>query len=349
MVAPSERADFVIGIDTHKHTHTVSIVDPLGAELATRTLPTSPSGYRRIRQFADSYADGRRIWAIEGSGCYGSGLTHFLLEQGESVVEIDRPERPARRNGAKSDALDATRAAREALSRRHLAQPRRRGQREALRVLLRTRQSAIEARSQAICHLKSLVVTAPLELRHRLDELNTDALVARCKRLRALPSQSAERQATALALRATARRIQALTEEAEALESRLDELVRFAAPRLLAETGIAAVTAAELLCAWSHQGRLRSESAFANLAGAAPRPASSGQIVRHRLNRHGDRRLNRALHTIVLSRLAHHDETKRYAARRTAEGKTPREIKRCLKRHLARRLFKLLEAMPQPT
>lgn len=349
MVAPKEQADFVIGIDTHKHTHTASIVDPLGAELATKTLPASTSGCRRMLQFADSYADGHRIWAIEGSGCYGSGLTSYLLEHGEKVAEIDRPGRPARRNGAKSDALDATRAAREALSRPHLAQPRRRGQREALRVLLRTRQSAVEARSQAICYLKSLVVTAPLELRHRLDGLETDALVAHSSRLRILSSQDTERQATALALRATARRIEALTKEAEALESRLKELVRFGAPRLLAETGIATVTAAELLCAWSHRGRLRSEAAFANLAGVAPRPASSGQITRHRLNRHGDRRLNRALHTIVLSRLAHHDETKRYAARKASEGKTPREIKRCLKRHLARRLFKLLEAMPQPT
>lgn len=349
MVTPKERADFVIGIDTHKHTHTGSVVDPLGAELATRTLPASASGYRRLLQFANTYANGRRVWAIEGSGCYGSGLTSYLLEQHEQVVEIDRPARPARRNGAKSDALDATRAAREALSRRHLAQPRRRGQREALRVLLRTRQSAIEARSQAICHLKSLVVTAPAPLRTQLNGLDTDALVERCARLRIVPNHGVERQATVAALRATARRVRVLAEEAEDLRLQLSALVQQMAPPLLAETGVATITAAELLCAWSHRGRLRSEAAFANLAGAAPRPASSGQITRHRLNRSGDRKLNRALHTIVLSRLAHHDETKRYAARRQAEGKTPREIKRCLKRHLARRLFKLLEAMPQPT
>lgn len=349
MDAPKEQADFVIGVDTHKHTHTGSVVDPLGAERATTTLPADAPGYRRLLQFAKAHADGRRIWAIEGSGCYGSGLTSYLLEQHEQVVEIDRPERPARRNGAKSDALDATRAGREALSRRHLAEPRRRGQREALRVLLRTRKSAIDARSQAICHLKSLVVTAPAQLRHRLDGLDTDALVARCARLHIVSTHSAEHQATVISLRATARRVRVLSEEAEDLESRLGALVRQMAPRLLAEVGIAAITAAEVLCAWSHRGRLRSEAAFANLAGAAPREASSGQITRHRLNRSGDRRLNCALHTIVLSRLAHHDETKRYAARRQAEGKTPREIKRCLKRHLARRLFKLLEAMPQPT
>lgn len=348
MDTPKKQADVVIGVDTHKHTHTASVVDTLGAELSTTTLPANTLGYRRLLRFAKARSSGRRVWAIEGSGSYGSGLTHYLLEQHERVVEIDRPARPARRNGAKSDALDATRAAREALSRRHLAEPRRRGDREALRVLLRTRKSAINARSQAICHLKSLVVTAPAHLRGQLNGLDTDALVERCTRLRIVSSHSAERQATVAAMRATARRVCVLSEEAGDLKSQLSTLVQRMARPLLAEVGVATITAAELLCAWSHPGRLRSEAAFANLAGAAPREASSGQITRHRLNRGGDRRLNCALHTIILSRLAHHDETKRYAARRQAEGKTPPEIKRCLKRHLARRLFKLLEAMPQP-
>jgi transposase len=122
--------------------------------------------------------------------------------------------------------------------------------------------------------------------------------------------------------------------------------VREHAPTLLAEPGVGVISAAQLLNSWSHRGRFRSHAAFASHAGAAPIPASSGQTVRHRLNRGGDRQLNRALHTIVLSRLAHHAETRRYAARRAAEGKTPREIKRSLKRHLARRarrLFRLLE------
>lgn len=344
-----EQADFVIGVDTHKATHTGSVVDSLGAELATTTLTADGPGYRRMLRFAQTHADCGRIWAIEGTGSYGRGLTTYLLEHGEQVVEIDRPARPARRNGAKSDALDATRAAREALSRRHLAQPRRRGDREALRVLLRTRKGAVVARSQAICHLKSLVIAAPAQLRHRLDPLTTDALLERCSRLRILQSHDVEYRATVTALRATARRAQALGREASALESDLHELVRRMAPPLLAEQGVGSITGGEILCAWSHPGRLRSEAAFANLAGVAPIPASSGQVTRHRLNRGGDRNLNCALHIIVLNRLAHHEETKRYAARRQAEGKTPREIRRSLKRSLARRLFKLLEAMPRPT
>lgn len=349
MATVTEQADFIIGVDTHKRTHTGSVVDPLGAELSTTTLPADVSGYRRLLQFAKTQAGGRRLWAIEGTGSYGGGLTTYLLEQDEQVVEIDRPERPARRNGAKSDVLDATRAAREALSRRHLAQPRRRGDREALRVLLRTRKSAVGACSQAICHLKSLVITAPAKLRHRLDPLGTNALIERCARLRILSTHDVEYRATVTALRATARRALALNREAEDMKSALQALVRRMAPPLLAENGVGPITGAEVLCAWSHRGRLRSEAAFATLAGVAPIPASSGQVTRHRLNRNGDRNLNCALHTIVLCRLAHHEETKRYAARRQKEGKTPREIKRCLKRQLARRLFKLLEAMPEPT
>jgi transposase len=148
---------------------------------------------------------------------------------------------------------------------------------------------------------------------------------------------------TARALRSTARRVQALTAEAAELEAELARLVAQVAPALLALRGVGPVSAAQVLCAWSHPGRLRSEAAFAMLAGVAPLEASSGRVVRHRLNRGGDRQLNRALHTIVLVRLRDDAQTRAYAARRTAEGKSPREIRRCLKRTVARQLFKLLE------
>jgi transposase len=263
------------------------------------------------------------------------------------VVEIDRPARPARRNGAKSDELDAARAAREALSRRHLAQPRCRGDREAIRVLLTTRHGAVVARTGAITHLKALLVTAPEGLRNHFRNMATDDQLVRCSRLRTAPSQSPEHRCTVMALRSAARRALGLEVEANDLESEIERLVKDLAPALLAEPGVGSISAAQILCSWSHPGRLRSEAAFAALAGVAPIPASSGQTIRYRLNRSGDRQLNRALHTIVLSRLAHHAETRAYAARRRAEGKTPREIKRCLKRHLARRIYKLLEASPE--
>lgn len=343
MTMLADRVDTVIGVDTHKHTHTAAVVTPTGGLVDRVTIPTDAVGVKRMLAFARRQAPGRRVWAIEGTGSYGAGLTTYLLEQGEWVVEIDRPKRTARRNGAKSDELDAIRAAHEALAREHLTQPRRRGSREALRVLLATRRGAVQARTRAVAALQALVVNAPEGLRDRLRRLGTDELVLRCARLRTGPSRSLEHRSTVTALRSVARRALACETEAADLESALGVIVKQERPGLLAESGVGVITAAAILNAWSHAGRIRSEAAFAMLAGVAPIEASSGQTVRHRLNRSGDRQLNRALHTIVLSRLTHHAETRAYAQRRTAEGKTPREIKRCLKRHVARRIFRLLE------
>ena len=342
----AERIDFVVGVDTHKHAHTAAIVTPAGGVVASLSTTADAAGYSRVLAFARGQAPGRRVWAIEGTGSFGAGLTTHLLEQGEWVVEIDRPARPARRNGAKSDELDAVRAGREALAREYLAQPRQRGSREAIRVLLTTREGAMRARTKALCHLKALLVNAPEGLRRRLQGWPTPELLARCAHLRTSLDNSVEHRFTIIALRTTARRALALEAEADELESQLELLVQQTAAVLLAEPGVGVISAAQILCAWSHPGRLRSEAAFAALAGVAPIPASSGQTCRHRLNRSADRQLNRALHTVVLSRLAHHPETRAYIARRTAEGKSAREIKRCLKRHLARRLFKLLEHEP---
>jgi transposase len=339
----ADQVDHVIGIDTHRDQHAVAVCNTAGGVVAEVVVAADVFGYRRLLRCAAEVAPGRRVWAIEGTGSFGAGLTAFLLEREEWVVEVDRPARPARRNRSKTDALDAARAAREALARDHLAQPRRRGPREAMRVLLATREGAVVAKRQAISQLKALIVNAPEPLRQQLRMLNTSDQLRRCARMRTRLSQSVEQRSTVIALRSTAQRAIALETEAATLEAELGHLVRKAAATLLDEPGVGVITAAQLLTAWSHRGRFRSEAAFAALAGTAPIPASSGQIVRYRLNRGGDRQLNRALHTIALSRLAHHAETKRYAARRAAEGKTPREIKRCLKRHLARRLYRVLE------
>src|SRR5215207_8042570 len=348
----AEHTNHVIGVDTHRDAHSAAaIATGTGTIAAQTTVAADAFGYKRLLRFARRHARGRRVWAIESSGGFGAGLTMFLLAQGEWVVEVDRPKRPARRNGAKSDELDAIRAAREALEREHLAQPRARGDREAVRVLLITRRGAIRARTKAINHLKALVVTAREELRHQLRNTPTDELVYRCARLRTLPSHSTEHRATVIALRHTARRILALEAEANDLETEIEQLVKDTVPQLLDEVGIGPVSAAQIYCSWSHRGRLRTDAAFAMLGGAAPIPASSGQTIRYRLNRGGDRDLNCALHTIVLTRLQHDPATRAYAARRAAEGKTPREIKRCLKRYVARQLYRILEAegpTPQP-
>jgi hypothetical protein len=345
----AERVDHVIGVDTHRDAHTAAVVDAdTAAVVAVCDTPANPVAFKRLLRFARLHADARRIWAIESSGSYGAGLTTFLLEHHERVIEIDRPARPARRNGAKSDELDAVRAAREALSREHLAQPRCRGDREAVRVLLITRRGAIRARTRAINHLKALVVTSREELRNQLRSTPTDELIFRCARLRTSPSQTSEHRATVIALRRCAQRALALEAEANDLEAELEQIIRRVVPELLAERGVGPISAAQLYVSWSHPGRLRHEGAFAMLGGAAPIPASSGQLIRY-LNRGGDRQLNCALHTIVLSRLMHDPATRAYAARRAADGKTPREIKRCLKRYVARHLYRVLEAQgPQP-
>jgi transposase len=339
----ADKVDAVIGVDTHKLTHTAAVVTLTGGLVADLTVPTDAFGAKRVLAFARQHAPERRVWAIEGSGSYGSGLTTYLLEQGEWVVEIDRPARPARRNGAKSDELDAARAARAALSREHLAQPRRRGDREAIRVLVCTREGAILSRTRAITHLRALVVNAPEGIRNQLRTLSTDEPLERCARLRTGPSQSVEHRTTITALRSTARRALVCEAEAGDLESALELIVERVAPALLAEPGVGVMSAARILNAWSHPGRIRSEAAFAQLAGVSPIPASSGQTVRHRLNRSGDRQLNRAMHAIVLSRLQHDPATRAYAERRRTEGRTDREIKRCLKRFVARHVFRLLE------
>lgn len=213
-----------------------------------------------------------------------------------------------------------------------------------MRALIVAREGAVVARTAALNELRALIVSAPPELRERLQGRSRAALVDACVRLRG--GSDPERAALCLALRSLGRRIGALREEADELEGELARRVAEIAPQLLARRGVGPICAGWLLVSWSQPGRLRSEAAFARLAGVAPIPASSGKVVRHRLDRGGDRRLNRALHTIVLSRRRLDPETKAYIARRVSEGKSEREAVRCLKRYLARSLFRLLEATP---
>jgi transposase len=215
-----------------------------------------------------------------------------------------------------------------------------------VRVLLATRNGAVVARTKALNHLQALVVTAPPQLRSRLEGISSGRLARQSARLRLRTDQPIEEQATVRAMRACARRALACDQEATELEAELKRILADQVPHLLDEPGVGPISAAAIYLAWSHRGRIRNDAAFAALAGVAPLPASSGQTTRHRLNRGGDRQLNRALHTITLSRLSCHPETKAYATRRLTEGKTSREIRRCLKRHLARRIYKLLEHTP---
>jgi transposase len=342
----ADLVELVIGVDTHKDTHTAAVVaTATGAVVAQVTVAATEAGYQQLLQVADGQP-GQRVWAIESTGGYGAGLTRFLAAQDERVVELDRPKRAARRHGAKSDPLDATRAAREALGRDRLAQPRAAGPRAALSVRLTARRSAVQAATDAQRQLHALVVAAPDTLRSRLRGLTTPRLVRSCGRLRLQAAWDVETLATAASLRALARRIQLLDREIADHTQAITTLVRAWHPELLTPTGVGPIVAAIVLCAWSHPGRCGSDAAFAMLAGAAPIPASSGQTVRVRLNRSGDRHLNQALYVIVLTRLRYDPATRAYAQRRRAQGKTNREIRRCLVRYVARQLYRLLEATP---
>ena len=339
----ADEVDVVVGVDTHKHSHTAALVAPSGAEMRSTTVATTTKGYKELVELVAAWPQARRAWAIEGVSSYGAGLCRLLARLGERVIEIDHPARPARRNGSKSDTLDAVRAAREALARPVLGEPRRGADRDALRVLHVTRESAVHARTQAINAVHALVVTAPDAVRDGLRDLTTSMMLRRCATMRLRAEWPVDVHATVTALRSSARRALALEQEADELQRAITTIVERVAPALVAQPGVGPITAAVIFCAWSHPGRCRSEAAFATLAGVAPIPASSGLTVRYRLNRCGDRQLNRALHTIVTTRLRIDPATADYVSRRTAEGKSRPEIRRCLKRYIARDLYRLLE------
>jgi transposase len=340
----ADEVDYVIGVDTHRDQHTLAVVvAPTGAVLAQMVVRATGRGYAQALRFAESHAGGVRAWAIEGAGHYGAGLTRYLGDRGETVLEVGRHARTERRLRGKDDPLDAIRAARTGLAAETRTLPRAGQRQEALRVLLLSRRSAVDVRRVALVQLRSVIVTAPEQLRDELRRLPVTKLVQRCSRFRRSGSRSPDELAIVLALRSLARRIEAATAEADELEREIHKHVRALVPELLDEPGVGPIVAAQLIVTWSHKDRVRSEAAFARLAGVAPLPASSGQTIRHRLSRGGDRQLNRALHTVILHRRQHDPATRDYITRRIAEGKSARDATRILKRYLARHLYRVMQ------
>ena len=336
--------EVVGGVDTHKDTHTAAAVDRAGRLLGSRQFEATPDGYRALLAWLASFGPVTLV-GVEGTGAYGAGLARFLAVEQIPVVEIDRPDRKARRWQGKSDPVDAETAARAALTARRTGTPKDRdGRVEALRSLRIARRSAVKQRSDVIRQMQALVITAPEPLRSRLRELGNVALVDRCATARPDLADAADPTTAArIALRHLARRHQRLTEEIADLDNLLAPLVEAINPALLALNGVGADVAGQLLVtAGDNPERLRSESAFAMLCGVAPLPASSGRTVRHRLNRGGDRQANAAIYVIVLCRLRWHEPTRAYAARRRAEGLSTKDIIRCLKRYVVRDLFHAL-------
>jgi transposase len=344
LTMPCLDGEVILGVDTHADSHAAALVDLLGRPVAARAVPATASGNRALLAWARQHGTLRRA-GVEGTGSYGASLLRLLSAEGIEVIEVTRAARKGRRHLGKTDARDAEAAARAVLNGDATAIPKARdGIVESIRVLRHTRASAVKARTQAALVLRNLILTAPDELREALHDLTTKQAVARCARFKR-SSRLDTTAATRRALRSLARRWQQLDDEVRELDVELKQLTRLAARRLLAESGIGPETAARLLIvAGDNPDRLRSDAALAALCGASPVEASSGKTRRHRLNRGGDRQGNCALWTIATNRMLHHPETRAYVKRRTEQGRSEREIRRCLMRHLTRRLFPLLLA-----
>jgi transposase len=340
----AESIDALVGVDTHLDTHTAVVLNPLGAVLAEVTVDTTPTGLARLLAFATDYAPGQRLaWVVEGTRSHGAGLLRVLRAAGQRVIEAPRASRKSRRGG-KSDPLDAIAAGRAALGNHHHAQPRIDGVREDLRILLASRTHLTTARTATVNLIKALLVTGEVELREQTRGLNTTAQIRYLANLPWLRSSATgEHIILFRELRAHAKAVLDLDARIADNHVRIESLVQAVMPALLDESGVGPVNAAVLLVSWSHAGRFPTEAAFASSAGVSPLEASSGRNQRHRLNRSGDRRLNSALHSIAMTRARCHPPTRTYTERRRADGKNPREIRRCLKRYLARHLYRLME------
>jgi transposase len=339
----ADQLDYVVGVDPHRDEHALGVVEVRSGVVVFETsVAADGGGYADALRLAETHAPGRRAFAVEGTGSYGAGLTRFLTCNGERVLEVGRLPRQ-RRGAGKTDALDAVRAARSVLAQDRPATPRSNGEREALRALMAAREGAVNAKRAGLCQLRDLLVTTPEPLRAELRPLTRARLLGRLAATRPERRQDPELRGALLALRSVARRVQQLIGEERELAREIEALTRKLAPQLLDQPGVGPLLAAQVVLSWSHKGRIRNEAAFARLAGVAPIPASSGRTIRYRLDRSGDRQLNRALHQILVTRRRIHEPTIAYIERRTSDGKTRREANRCLKRYLARSLYRLLE------
>jgi transposase len=333
------------GVDTHKDVHVAAAKDGLGRVLGTRSFPATAAGFTALLGWLGGWGTVVAV-GVEGTGSYGAGLAHYLTDRGVRVVEVNRPNRQKRRQQGKSDPLDAINAAAAVQSGDATVIPKAgTGPAAAVAALRTVRASAVKSRTVAVNQLDSLIVTAPVALRASLAGLTPTALVAHCARLRPTGELGDPTAASKTALRRLARRIQALTAEIRDADAELTPLLTTVLPRTMARMGVGPDTAGQLLTTiGDNPDRIATESRFAHGCGAAPIPASSGRTNKHRLNRGGDRHANAALYRIAIVRMRHCPRTRAYVHKRTAEGKTKREIIRCLKRYIAREIYHTLRA-----
>lgn len=344
----AEHYEIVIGVDTHAATHTLAaVIAGTGATTGKQVVEATDAGLDRAMQWISGITAGRQVLiVIEGIGSYGARLADKLTAVALPVVEPSLISTSTHRGVGKTDALDSVRIARSVLpvDTAWLRQPRTGSERIALRVLVIAREQMTTDRTRSINALTALVRTIDLGIDARTTLTSTQVKCISAWRSRVGQDVGlATCRAEAVRL---AHHVRDLDQQLTENRARLSELTTTMVPELLGLTGVGAVVAATVLIAWSHPGRVRNEAAFASLAGACPIPASSGNTHRYRLNRGGDRQLNRALNTIVLTRMRTDEDTRAYVARRRAQGRTTKEIMRCLKRYVARQLFRSLAASP---
>lgn len=329
----------LLGVDTHKHEHVAAVITTIGGLLDVRAFPATGAGYAQLLAWARSFGTLHRA-GVECTGSYGAGLARFLHANSLQVIEVNQPDKSLRRRHGKSDMIDAEAAARAVLSGRATGGAKTGdGPVEMLRLFKMVKNSAIKSRSQAINQLKAIIVTADDELREQLAGLSNPRLIRRCAGLRR-GTKTGTSAAVRHTLRLLARRVQHLTEEIEDLKTQIADAVEQAAPGLLEVQGVGPDSAAALLiAAGDNPQRLAHEASYAALCGVSPIEASSGLTHRRRLNRGGDRQANAALYRVVLSRLRWDQRTQDYLQRRMTEGRTRREVIRCLKRYVARELY----------
>jgi len=330
------------GVDTHLDVHVAAALDERGAQLGVESFAATAAGYREPLCWLEEFGTVELV-GVEGTGSYGAGLTRHLLSRQVAVVEVDRPNRQRRRRTGKSDPHDAVAAARAAQGgdATGLAKTRD-GNVEAMRVLRVARSSARRSRTQAINQMRSLISTAPEELRAELRDLSIYKVLTVCSAYRHT-GRTDVTTVTKLTLRTLARRALSLEEEVKEIDGLLKTLVAETAPELNAIDGVGTdVASAILVAAGDNPERLKNESTFAKLCGVSPLDASSGKHERHRLNRSGDSQANSALWHIVFTRMVNDPRTRHYLERRMKDGRTKKEAIRCLKRYVAREVFAAL-------
>jgi transposase len=350
MTTVADVVDAVIGVDTHADTLAAAVAAPSGRVIDQCEVPATAAGIGELIgwSLAQQLGGSRLVFAIEGSRSYGIGLARAVARLGIPVIELERPARTERRGRGKTDAIDAVLGARKALALdvTALPTPRADGDREGLRILLVARRDMTAEKTAKTNWLIALLRTGTDTERDLVRAKLTAATLTRITRRRGHPDDTREQAIRRGEARRLAIAVTTLDRELKENKNQLRAILGDLAPGLTERVGIGPVSAAQAIVSFSHRGRCRHEGAYARLAGASPLEASSGRTKRHRLNRGGDRQLNKALHDIAKTRMIHCPRTRDYLARRRAQGLTDREIRRCLKRYIARELYRTLNRLP---